>query len=124
MPSTDVDTLERALETIGDTGWGVVLDADTVVDLGDRLGSVRVSARALESRSGPVAGLLGTLPPHIAAVIGAPEGVGAIDIDHVARVTALRATVDTMLRLRQRRSMQLSPWLELLASESAASAGE
>ena len=111
VPGTPVDRLERAVAVVTGTGGGVVLDvspehddpaavADTVVELGDLLGYVRVPARELGH---PAAGLLATLPPEIAVAIGgtpadAPDAAGPIAGDHVARVVALREAVDVMLR--------------------------
>ena len=115
VPGTSVDTVARAAEIVADTGGGVILDvdphaddetaaalADTVADLGSLLGYVRVPARALEAAP-PRPGLLATLPPQVAVAIGAaptdsPTAAGPVDTDHVARVTALRTAVDTMLR--------------------------
>ena len=75
--------------------------ADTVAQLGDLLGYVRVAARAIEA--GTAAGLLATLPPQVAVAIGtapgdAPNAPGPIGADHVARLTGLRIAVDAMLR--------------------------
>ena len=111
VPGTSVADLERAVSVVDGTGGGVVLDvsprrdeadrvADTVVELGDLLGYVRVPARELD---GSGAGLLATLPPEVAVAIGgtvadAPDAPGPIADDHVARVVALREAVDAMLR--------------------------
>jgi hypothetical protein len=113
VPGTPVADLERAVAVVGDTGGGVVLDvsplrdeadriADTVVELGDLLGYVRVAARELGG-AGAGRGMLATLPPEIAVAIGgtvadAPGAPGPIADDHVARVVALREAVDAMLR--------------------------
>jgi hypothetical protein len=116
---TAVATLEQALAVVDGTGGGVVLDVvpgrdtaaevdETVVELGERLGYVRVSARALAHTAAP--GLLATLPPQVPVAIGgAPEGTSGpadeaaepppVDRDaHVTRVRALRAGIDAMLR--------------------------
>jgi hypothetical protein len=115
---TAVATLEQALAVVEGTEGGVVLDVvpgrdspervdETVVELGDRLGYVRVAARLLADDVAP--GLLATLPPQVPVAIGgAPEdpGTGGDDSpdaepgdgDPVARVAALRARVDTLLR--------------------------
>ncbi|WP_214370132.1 hypothetical protein [Pseudonocardia sp. H11422] len=109
VAGTPVDTLERACAVVAGTPGGVVLDIsphrhastdveETVVELADRLGYVRVAARELEEPAVGVPGLLATLPPQVAVVIGDPDGGGAIEGDHVARVSALRAAVDGMLR--------------------------
>jgi len=84
---------------------------ETVVELGERLGYVRLSARALAHSAEP--GLLATLPPQVPVAIGGapaavapPDGDGpaapdpdAADPDAQAtRVSALRLAVDAMLR--------------------------
>ena len=112
VPGTAVATLEQARATIAGTDGGIVLDvsprSDTsagideiVVELGTELGYVRVPAAELPEDGAH--GLLATLPPHVAVAIGAavtgePDRSGSIDADHVARVTALRKSVDAMLR--------------------------
>ncbi|MGI5133120.1 hypothetical protein ACQEVB_40405 [Pseudonocardia sp. CA-107938] len=114
-PGTAVATLADAARVVGDTGGGVVVDvdphadddaaealADTIADLGPLVGYVRIGARALAAGP-PRPGLLATLPPQVAVAIGAapadvPGTAGPVDSDHVARVTALRAAVDTLLR--------------------------
>lgn len=119
VPGTAVATLEQARATIAGTGGGIVLDVsprsdsaadveDTIVELGPALGYVRVPAAELGSdpaggNPAGAPGLLATLPPDVAvaiggAVTGEPDDRGTIDADHVARVTALRATIDAMLR--------------------------
>lgn len=113
VPSSPVDSLEHAVDVVTGTGGGVVLDvspqrhtaaevADSVVELGELLGYVRVPARELEAAPAPP-GLLATLPPQVAVAIGgtvtdAPKDTGPLDADRIARVTALRASVDAMLR--------------------------
>jgi sugar phosphate isomerase/epimerase len=116
---TSVATLEQAVAAVDGTDGGVVLDVvpgrdtsaqidETVVELGERLGYVRIAARTLAHTTAP--GLLATLPPQVpVAMGGAPGGTDAADSDsaatehldpaeHVARVIALRAAVDAMLR--------------------------
>jgi hypothetical protein len=112
---TAVATLEQAAATVAGTGGGVVLDVvpgrddaavvdETVVELGDLLGYVRVPARALEHTVAP--GLLATLPPQVPVAIGGgpagaptlPEPAGPDLSGQVARATALRTAVDTLLR--------------------------
>ena len=110
---TAVATLEQAVATVEGTDGGVVLDVvpgrdtaldvdETIVELGDRLGYVRVAARALAHTAAP--GLLATLPPQVPVAIGgggggdgAPAGPGD-PAAQVARIAALRAAVDAMLR--------------------------
>jgi hypothetical protein len=114
---TAVATLERAVSVVDGTAGGVVLDVvpgrdtvaavdETVVELGERLGYVRVAARALDHAAAP--GLLATLPPQVPVAIGAADGPrgpssGTPDLEpdldaQVARVRTLRAAVDGMLR--------------------------
>jgi sugar phosphate isomerase/epimerase len=112
---TAVATLDQALTTVEGTNGGVVLDVvpgrdtaldidETIVELGDRLGYVRVGARTLAHTAAP--GLLATLPPQVPVAIGGPAGGAESDPadredtpgDSVARVVALRAAVDAMLR--------------------------
>jgi hypothetical protein len=107
VPGTPIDSVERALDLVGGTSGGIVLDVDprrdpaeleeSVVELGDRLGYVRILASALEDLPEATPGLLATLPPHIPIALGADEP-GHLDSDQVARATALRRTVDAMLR--------------------------
>jgi hypothetical protein len=115
---TAVATLEQAVAVVDrsgvGTGGGVVLDVvpgrdtaatvdETVVELGDRLGYVRVPARALAA-TGIAPGLLATLPPQVPVAIGGMPGapdstveLGSPD-EHVARVRTLREAVDALLR--------------------------
>ena len=108
---TAVATLEQAVATVEGTDGGVVLDVvpgrdtaldvdETIVELGDRLGYVRVAARALAHTAAP--GLLATLPPQVPVAIGGGgDGAPADPGDpaaQVARIAALRAAVDAMLR--------------------------
>lgn len=107
VPGTAVDTLERAVEIVGPTRGGIVLDVDPaadpdevatrVVELGDLLGYVRLPATSLETGAEDAAGLLSTLPPQIPVAVGTDEP-GCLDRDHVARATALRGQVETLLR--------------------------
>jgi len=116
---TAVATLEQATAAVAGTGGGVVLDVvpgrddgptvdETVVELGELLGYVRVPARALDHTVTP--GLLATLPPQVPIAIGGapgstttapstdPDTTGLDVPGHIARATALRAAVDTLLR--------------------------
>ena len=72
---------------------------EMVVELGDLLGYVRVSARALAHTAAP--GLLATLPPQVPVALGGAEPGAGADLDvpgHIARAVALRDAVDAMLR--------------------------
>lgn len=117
---TAISSLEQAVAVIEGTDGGVVLDVvpgrdrperidETVVELGERLGYVRVPARALATTGAP--GLLATLPPQVPVAIGGAPATGpdtaeepagaehAGDLDHqVTRAVALRAAVDALLR--------------------------
>jgi sugar phosphate isomerase/epimerase len=117
---TAVATLEQALDVVEGTDGGVVLDVvpgrdtaaavdETVVELGERLGYVRVAAHALTHT--PTPGLLATLPPQVPVAIGGapaaagpdtptgPAPLGTPDPDAlVERVTAARRAVDVLLR--------------------------
>jgi sugar phosphate isomerase/epimerase len=107
---TAVATLEQAIATVDGTGGGVVLDIvpvrddraavdEMVVELGELLGYVRVSARALAHTAAP--GLLATLPPQVPVALGGAEPGAGADLDvpgHIARAVALRDAVDAMLR--------------------------
>jgi sugar phosphate isomerase/epimerase len=114
---TAVTTLPQALAVVDGTGGGVVLDVvpgrdtaeavdETVLELGARLGYVRVAARGLAHAT--AAGLLATLPPQVPVAIGGmpatadapdtPDPAGPDPDAQVARVTALRAAVDALLR--------------------------
>jgi sugar phosphate isomerase/epimerase len=115
---TAVSTLEQALDVVEGTDGGVVLDVvpgrdtatgvdETVLELGERLGYVRVAARALAHTAAP--GLLATLPPQVPVAIGglpasatpdapSPEPEPADPDAQVARVSALRQAIDGMLR--------------------------
>ena len=112
VPGTSVATLDDARTVIEGTDGGIVLDVsprthtaavvdDLVLELGARLGYVRVPA--LELADGGAPGLLATLPPQVAVAIGGsvtgdPEPLGIIGGDRVAQVRALRSAVDGMLR--------------------------
>lgn len=107
VADTAVDTLDRALEVIDGTGGGVVLNVhphhddaeeleETIVELGERLGYVRLLARDLETGS-ERPGLLATLPPHVPVVIGSDQP-GHLDNDQTNRATAMRTTIDAMVR--------------------------
>jgi hypothetical protein len=117
---TAISSLEQAVAVIEGTDGGVVLDVvpgrdrpervdETVVELGERLGYVRVPARTLATTGAP--GLLATLPPQVPVAIGGAPATGpdiadeqqgaehAGDLDHqVTRAVALRAAVDALLR--------------------------
>lgn len=114
---TAVATLPEALAVVDGTGGGVVLDVvpgrdtatdvdENVLELGSRLGYVRVAARALTHTTAP--GLLATLPPQVPVAIGgmpataapveAPEAATADVDEQVARVSVLRQAVDVLLR--------------------------
>lgn len=112
VPDTPVATLERARAVVAGTGGGIVLDVsprtqtadavdELVLELGPALGYVRVPAAELADGGTP--GLLATLPPQVAVAIGGsptgdPVPQETMDVDQVARVRALRAAVDAMLR--------------------------
>jgi hypothetical protein len=112
VPGTPVATLGRAREVIAGTDGGVVLDIsprahtpavvdELVVELGPALGYVRIPAAELTGGGPP--GLLATLPPQVAVAIGGsatgdPQPPETMDVDQVARVRALRAAVDALLR--------------------------
>lgn len=111
---TAVASLEQAVAVVQGTGGGVVLDVEpggdtpegvdeAVLELGDRLGYVRVAAHLLADT--PVPGLLATLPSQVPVAIGGPpEGAGAGSPAEVGgagvvdRITALRGAVDALLR--------------------------
>jgi hypothetical protein len=108
VPGTGVPTLDQALDVVGTSGGGVVLDVlsqggptadtvdQTVVELGDRLGYVRLLVEELE-RGAPPPGLLATLPPQVPLAIGT-DHPGRLDRDHAARLRAVLDTVDRLLR--------------------------
>jgi hypothetical protein len=108
VPGTGAPTLHHALDVVGSSGGGVVLDVlsqagltaeavdQTVVELGDRLGYVRLLVDELE-RGAPPAGLLATLPPQVPVAIGT-DRPGHLDGDHVERLRAVLRTVDGLLR--------------------------
>ena len=119
VPGTPAATPADAAAIVGGTRGGVLLDVspdrdrpsdveEAVVELGERLGYVRVPARELDGRAAP--GLLATLPPQVPVAIGdAPHAAGADghggpptaaadENDQLERLTAWRAAVDVLLR--------------------------
>jgi hypothetical protein len=138
VAGTPAATPPAAAAIVEGTRGGIVLDvspladtpaavAETVVDLGERLGYVRVPAHELGAAAAP--GLLATLPPQVPVVIGEPPTAsttrqpaeadqrdataelhhpgapgtshhpGATDGgDLLARLTAWRTAVDELLR--------------------------
>jgi hypothetical protein len=138
VAGTPAATPAAAAAIVEGTRGGIVLDvspladtpaavAETVVDLGERLGYVRVPAHELGAAAAP--GLLATLPPQVPVVIGEPPTAsttrqpaeadqrdataelhhpgapgtshhpGATDGgDLLARLTAWRTAVDELLR--------------------------
>jgi hypothetical protein len=111
VPGTAAPTLDDALDVVAATGGGVVLDVrsqagttpdaveQTVVELGDRLGYVRLLAGELEHGT-PPAGLLATLPPQVPLAISADEPgfLMSPDGDRVARLRTVLRVVDHLLR--------------------------
>lgn len=108
VPGTGAPTLHRALDVVDTSGGGVVLDVlsqagptpdavdQAVVELGDRLGYVRLLVEELE-RGDPPPGLLATLPPQVPVAVGT-DRPGCVDGDRAARLRAVLATVDRLLR--------------------------
>jgi hypothetical protein len=121
VAGTPAATPAAAAAIVEGTRGGIVLDvspstdtpaavAETVVDLGDRLGYVRVPAHELGAAAAP--GLLATLPPQVPVAIGEPttaaanhqpaaqayHPVAAGEGDLLARLTAWRSAVDELLR--------------------------
>lgn len=108
VPGTAAPTLDHALEIVGSTGGGVVLDAlsqagptaddveQTVVELGDRLGYVRLLVDELE-HGAAAPGLLATLPPQVPLAVGTDEP-GYLATDRADRLSAVLRTVDQLLR--------------------------
>jgi hypothetical protein len=114
VTGTPAATPAAAAAIVEGTRGGIVLDvspladtpaavAETVVDLGERLGYVRVAAHELGAAAAP--GLLATLPPQVPVVIGEPPTAatshhpGPTDGgDLLARLTAWRTAVDELLR--------------------------
>ena len=111
VPDTPAATPAMAAAIVGATRGGIVLDVsprtdtaseveEAVVELGARLGYVRVPARELDAAAAP--GLLATLPPQVPVAIGdtagtsAPNGLEASD--PLERLTAWRTAVDVLLR--------------------------
>ncbi len=117
VPGTPAATPAEAAAIVGATRGGIVLDVsphtDTaaaveehVVELGERLGYVRVPARELDADATP--GLLATLPPQVPVAIGdtatpsrpseTPTPNGRNAAEPLERLTAWRAAVDALLR--------------------------
>lgn len=108
VPGTGAPTLHHAIDVVGTSGGGVVLDVlsqagltadavdQTVVELGDRLGYVRLLVDELEQGS-PHPGLLATLPPQVPLAIGT-DRPGCVDGNRVERLRAVLHTVDGLLR--------------------------
>ena len=129
VAGTPAATPAAAAAIVDGTHGGIVLDvspgtdapaavAETVVELGELLGYVRVPAHELGDATAP--GLLATLPPQVPVVIGEPpapataptppvlsttpagaDDAGAAQTDEaelLARLTAWRAAVDALLR--------------------------
>lgn len=111
-PGTPAATPAMAAAIVDGTRGGIVLDVsprtdtaadveDAVVELGERLGYVRVPARELDAAATP--GLLATLPPQVPVAIGETAGSSATSdgpeaSDPLERLTAWRAAVDVLLR--------------------------
>lgn len=107
-PGTPVANAAQAAQVVRQTGGGVILDVspgaisaaeveESVVELGEHLGYVRVAARELEA-TGAVPGLLATLPPQTPVVIAGSDDGWTIGSDPVNRISALRDAIDQMLR--------------------------
>jgi hypothetical protein len=108
VPGTGAPTLHHALDVVGTSG-GVVLDVlsqagltadavdQTVVELVDRLGYVRLLVDELE-HGAPPPGLLATLPPQVPLAIGTDAPGHLVSGDRVERLRAVLATVDHLLR--------------------------
>ncbi|QYN32944.1 sugar phosphate isomerase/epimerase [Pseudonocardia sp. DSM 110487] len=108
VPGTGAPTLHHALDVVGTSGGGVVLDVlsqagltadavdQTVVELGDRLGYVRLLVGELEQGS-PPHGLLATLPPQVPLAIGTDQP-GCVGGNRVDRLRAVLHAVDGLLR--------------------------
>jgi hypothetical protein len=109
VPGTGAPTLHHALDVVGTSGGGVVLDVlsqagltadavdQTVVELGDRLGYVRLLVDELE-HGAPPPGLLATLPPQVPLAIGTDAPGHLVSGDRVERLRAVLGTVDHLLR--------------------------
>jgi hypothetical protein len=107
-PGTAARTLDDALEIVGTTGGGVVLDAlsqagptadaaeQTIVELGDRLGYVRLLVDELE-HGAAAPGMLATLPPQVPLAIGTDQP-GYLNTHRIDRLKAVLRTVDLLLR--------------------------
>jgi sugar phosphate isomerase/epimerase len=108
VPGTAAPTLDDALDVVGATSGGVVLDVlsqagttpdaveQTVVELGERLGYVRLLVDELEQGT-PPPGLLATLPPQVPLAIGT-DRPGFVDGDRIDRLRTVLRTVDALLR--------------------------
>jgi sugar phosphate isomerase/epimerase len=111
VPGTPAATLATAAAIVDGTRGGIVLDVsphnssptdveEAVVELGEKLGYVRVPARELDTD--PTPGLLATLPPQVPVAIGdsasAPVADGQPGADPLTLLTAWRAAVDVLLR--------------------------
>ena len=121
VAGTPAATPAAAAAIVDGTHGGIVLDvspstdspaavAETVVELGELLGYVRVPAHELGAAAAP--GLLATLPPQVPVAIGEPTTAAAnhqpaAEADHpvaagegdlLARLTAWRTAVDELLR--------------------------
>ncbi len=112
VPGTPAATPAMAAAIVDGTRGGIVLDVsphtdtpatveEAVVELGERLGYVRVPAHELDADTTP--GLLATLPPQVPVAIGdtagsSPASNGRVTGDPLARLTAWRDAVDVLLR--------------------------
>jgi sugar phosphate isomerase/epimerase len=111
VPGTPAATLATAAAIVDGTRGGIVLDVsphnssptdveEAVVELGEKLGYVRVPARELDTDLTP--GLLATLPPQVPVAIGDSASAPVTDAqpgaDPLTRLTAWRAAVDVLLR--------------------------
>lgn len=107
IPADRPDLFAAAVSAVAPAGGGVVLDvpvtadpdvvAESLTELWEHLGYVRVDARALEQVGEAASGLLAELPPHIPVVIGGDHGLGSLDHDRLDRLVRLRTLVDGML---------------------------
>jgi hypothetical protein len=101
------DMFEDAVAVVELAGGGVVLDvsvpsdpdvvAESLTELWEHIGYVRVDARALEQAGEDASGLLAELPPHVPVVIGGDGGLGLLDRHRLERLIRLRTLVDRML---------------------------
>ena len=107
---TAVATLEQAVAAVGGTGGGIVVDVvpgrddpmavdETVVELGDLLGYVRVPAHALTHTAAPGCSRRSPRRSRSPSAAGRARTRPDLDVpDQIARATAMRAAVDAMLR--------------------------